>query len=159
PVADFLVDKSEYVLGIESAGNPKPRKPEDLRHRLGLFQASVRRARDATNSPALAAVAAFLESENERARAASSVTAAGFASNDLFAFEYRGHLVNGLPAAREYFSRARRVATQDGVQCLICGAVVAPVEKHPAVKIPGGTTSGIAMVSFNSDAFESYALE
>ena len=41
---------------------------------------------------------------------------------------------------------------------LICGATAVPVDKHPAVKIPGGTTSGIALVSFNSDAFESYGL-
>lgn len=158
-IPDFLVDKSEYVLGIQPAGLPKPRKPEDLADRLRLFRESVQRALDATRSPALAALNDFLGNESERERAVAQVTDFGYAANDLFAFEYRGQLIHDLPEIRRYFSESRRPTDSEGVQCLICGSVNPPVEKHPAVRIPGGTTSGIALVSFNSDAFESFGLE
>jgi CRISPR-associated protein Csd1 len=154
-VADFLVDKSEYVLGVEPDGK---RSADDLRVRLGLFLRSVREAREATGNLALAAVEAFVESGEERGSAVGRVLAEGYKSNDLFAFEYHGRLVHELPEVREYFSRSRRAGTAGGVQCLICGSTAPPVKKHPAVRIPGGTTSGIALVSFNSDAFESYGL-
>ncbi len=154
-VADFLVDKSEYVLGIEPDGK---RTEEELRIRLGLFRASARKASAAVQSPALAAVAAFLDSDAERERAIERVNVEGYRSNDLFAFRAGGQLVHELPEVQEYFSRMRRKTSGAGVQCLVCGAKAAPVDKHPGVKVPGGTTSGIALVSFNSGAFESYGL-
>ena len=155
PVADFLVDKSEYVLGVEPDGK---RNGADLKDRMLLFQSSVSKAFEATGVPALAVVEAFLKSDDERGRAAARVSSTGYASNDLFAFEYRGTLVHELPEIREYFSRVRRASADSGTQCLICGTVASPVDKHPTVKIPGGSTSGIAVVSFNSEAFESYGL-
>ena len=66
--------------------------------------------------------------------------------------------MHALPEVQAYFSRSRGRAGGQSAQCLLCGAAAAPVDKHPPVKIPGGTTSGIALVSFNSDAFESYGL-
>lgn len=157
--ADFLVDKSEYVLGIQPDDVAKPRKPEELAARMGLFRDSVRRAFDATGVPALLALSDFLGNEEERGQAAAQLSASGYSANDLFAFEYRGEFIHEVPELRKYFSESRRPANENGVQCLICGLVAAPVEKHPAVRVPGGTTSGIAMVSFNSDAFESFGLE
>jgi CRISPR-associated protein Csd1 len=154
-VADFLVDKSEYVLGVEPDGK---RSPENLRRRLDLFRQSVREAREATGSPALVAVEAFLGNDDERRRVVERISPAGYASNDLFAFQYRGQLVHELPDVQAYFSRSRRPTAEGGAQCLVCGNNGALAEKHPPVKIPGGTTSGIALVSFNSDAFESYGL-
>jgi CRISPR-associated protein Csd1 len=154
-VADFLVDKSEYVLGVEPDGK---RSEEDLTVRRELFLAAVRAASVAVPSPSLAAVALFLESPEERRLAIDKLAADGYKSNDLFAFEHNGRLVHELPEARTHFSSFRRAPKGEGAQCLICGSTAAMAEKHPAVKIPGGTTSGIALVSFNSDAFESYGL-
>lgn len=155
PSADFLVDKSEYVLGIEPDGK---RSPDDLKLRRKLFRTSVQAAATATNSRELSAVADFLGNETEITKAGDCVSAQGYASNDLFAFEYRGRLVHDLAEVQNYFSRSRRTSSADGAQCLICGATSAPVDKHPLVKVPGGTTSGVALVSFNSGAFESYGL-
>lgn len=159
-VADFLVDKSEYILGVEP---DQKRSASDLAARLELFRQSVRDAQQSPPIPALAAVSAFLASDEERGRAVERISADGYKSNDLFAFEYEGKLIHELPEVQAYFSRFRRRPKQakgkvKGAQCLICGSIAAPVEKHPVVKIPGGTTSGIALVSFNSDAFESYGL-
>lgn len=153
PVADFLVDKSEYVLGIEPDSK---RSEEDLALRLNKFRKPIRDAFQATSEKALTAIDAFLSSDEERQKVIERVNAEGYKSNDLFAFEYQGTLVHELPEIRQYFSLMRRAAIKDGAQCLICGMVAPPVDKHPTVRIPGGTTSGIAMVSFNSDAFESY---
>ena len=66
--------------------------------------------------------------------------------------------VHDAPEIQEYYSRSRRRSAEGGKQCLICGVMAVAVDKHPAVKIPGGTSSGIALMSFNSDAFESYGL-
>lgn len=152
-VADFLVDKSEYVLGAE----PDGQRPEsDLTIRRELFRQSVMDAQTATGARALAAVSGFLSNDEERRRAIEQVSAAGYRSNDLFAFEHDGGLVHENLEVQEYFSRSRRKDGGEGAQCLICGSAGVPVDKHPSVKIPGGTTSGIALVSFNSDAFESY---
>lgn len=154
-VADFLVNKSEYVLGIEPDGK---RSESDLATRRGLFRQRVQDAARVTGEVGLNATAAFLASDEERRRAVEALPADGYKSNDLFAFECDGQLVHDLPEVQRYFSHIRRSVAKEGAQCLICGTTAAPVDKHPAVKIPGGTTSGIALVSFNSDAFESYGL-
>ena len=153
--ADFLVDKSEYVLGIEPDGK---RQPQELQKRRELFRESVNGAYTKTALPALATVVAFLCNDEELGRAQAKVSAQGYLSNDLFAFEVGGEIVHELPAVQEYFSRTRGAGGDTGVQCLICGTVAAPVDKHPLVKVPGGSTSGVALVTFNSDAFESFGL-
>ena len=154
-VADFLVDKSEYVLGVEP---DEKRSVSDLAVRLELFRQSVLDAQQSPPVPALMAVSDFLCSDEERGRVVERISADGYKSNDLFAFEYEGRLVHELPEVQAYFSRFRRrakggkgaKAKAGSAQCLICGTTATPVDKHPAVKIPGGTTSGIALVSFNS---------
>jgi len=154
--ADFLVDKSEYVLGIEPE---EKRSEKDLLLRRTLFESSVKQALDATGAAPLLALTRFLSNDEERHRAISQISAEGYKSNDLFAFECGGRLVHELPEVQEYFSRSRRGTLSAGSQCLVCGSRAASVDKHPSIRIPGGTTSGIALVSFNSDAFESYGLE
>jgi CRISPR-associated protein Csd1 len=156
---DFLVDKSEYVLGVcRQEQLPKPRKPTDLAKRSGLFRAAVAAAYDSTGLAPLKAVIDFLSDREERERCAAAAEAEGYKNNDLFAFRYQGGLVHDIPEVQAYFSSWRGSSTEPGVQCLVCGRTRAPVDKHPGVRVPGGTTSGIALVSFNSDAFESFGL-
>lgn len=156
---DFLVDKSEYVLGVcRQEQLPKPRGPEDLAKRSGLFRAAVTAAYDSTGIAPLKAVIDFLTDTEERGRCAAAAEAEGYKNNDLFAFHYQGDLVHDIPALQEYFSAWRASSTEPGVQCLVCGRTRAPVDKHPGIRVPGGTTSGVALVSFNSDAFESFGL-
>jgi len=153
--ADFLVDKSEYVMGVHPEGT---RSEEELAERLGLFRESVAAANEGAPCAGLAAVLAFLDDVGERQKAIAQVSSDGYVSNDLFAFEYRGGFVHDVPAVREYFSKMRRAAPVDSMQCLICGARTTPIRKHPLVKVRGGSTSGVAIVSFNADAFESFGL-
>lgn len=150
------MDKSEYVLGVEPDGE---RSEDDLAARARLFQEAVQNAHDTTGVEALAAVGAFLTNDYERRRAVQRISTDGYKSNDLFAFAFRGHLVHDIPEVREYFSQTRHAGPKGGVQCLVCGSVAMPAKKHPSVRVPTGSPSGgIALVSFNSDAFESYGL-
>jgi CRISPR-associated protein Csd1 len=80
----------------------------------------------------------------------------GFAANDLIAFRYLGNWVHDEVNVREYFSSTRSTSNSQRLQCLICGVEETPVDKHPQIQVPGGGSSGIALVSFNASAFESY---
>jgi CRISPR-associated protein Csd1 len=156
-VADFLVDKSEYVLGIESGVKQKTSKPGELIKRRTLFSEGIQRAADELNCAELTAVALFLQSEFELGRCRHDLGGSEYASNDLFAFEVQGCLVHEIPAVQSYFSCLRQARHNEGVrQCLVCGELRPVVDKHPGIRLRGGTTSGVALVSFNSDAFESY---
>lgn len=149
--ADFLVDKADYVLGIG------PSSEESLAVRSKLFREAVEQAHAATGSAELEAVVRFLGDFEQRKRAAE--LAGEFASNDLFAFEVEGRLVHDVPAVKGYFSASRHRVKPGGAQCSICGNKGDIARKHPSVQVPGGTTSGVAVVSFNSRAFESYGRE
>ena len=154
--AEFLVDKSEYVLGVDPDGTQSEAK---LQERLGLFRDSIANAYQATRLDAVGAIQGFLGSEEQRQRAVDALKVDGYKSNDLFAFECAGRLVHELTEVQQYYSTLRRSGAEGGAQCLACGRQATPVKKHPSVKVPGGSTSGVALVSFNSDAFESYGLE
>lgn len=151
--ADFLVDKSEYVLGIEPEGK---RSPEKLAARCQLFLEQVQRAAADTAYRELQAVGRFLESNAERALCTAQLEQAGYKPNDLFAFECQGRMAHECAGVPEYFSRSRREKAAATAQCLICGRDEVLVDKHPAIKVPGGSASGVALVSFNSQAHESY---
>jgi CRISPR-associated protein Csd1 len=158
-VADFLVDKSEYVLGVCHQDKlAKPRKPEELAKRRALFRDAIDEACQATGAPSLMAVGGFLRNQEELDRCASEADAGGYKNNDLFALSYLDRLVHDYPEVQAYFSGSRGKTTGAGVPCLVCGSQRAPVDKHPGVKLPGGVSSGVALVSFNSNAFESYGL-
>jgi len=156
---DFLVDKSEYVLGIcRQEQLQKPRKAEVLAKRQRLFRDALVAAHEHTGLGSLKAVIDFLADGEERGRCAAAVHAVGYKNNDLFAFRYHSELVHDIPEVQGYFSRWRARSTELSAQCLVCGQTRAPVDKHRGIRVPGGTTSGVALVSFNSDAFESFGL-
>src|SRR5205807_5144623 len=117
-IPDFLVDKSEYVLGVEPHGK---RKPEDLKRRRALFAGLVRTAAEQLNSAELKSVFQFLDSEAERSRCTEDLTRQRYAANDLFAFEVNGRLVHDVPAVQEYFSGIRQLQANRVRQCLVCG--------------------------------------
>ncbi|MBS1828154.1 MAG: type I-C CRISPR-associated protein Cas8c/Csd1 [Acidobacteria bacterium] len=151
---DFLVDKSEYVFGVEPDGK---RKPEKLKIRFELFRDSIHRARAATGHPSLNAVGSFLDSPAAREECLRRAVEEKYKSNDLFCFEVDGEFVHDLPELRSYWSSNQAQAqTSTTTQCVLCGNDRAPVEKHATVKLIGGSTSGVPLVSFNKGAFESY---
>ncbi len=160
--AFFLFDKAEYVFGLDPEPDPaKRREPAKLAARAALFRQKVTDCLAATGDPGVAAVARLLE----RAAAGEVVVTLpeGCVGNDLFAFVYApdvDQLVTTRPAVRAYWQEQRREkgSRQEAThRCLVSGRPCAPVDKHPPLKnVPGGTTSGVALISANSNAFESY---
>jgi len=155
----FLFDKAEYVFGLDPDDK---RPPAKLANRFALFREKVDACLESTADPGVRAVAALLariETGDEEITLPE-----GCATNDLFAFVYAPDedlLVHQRPAVRKYWKTLRAAAGGDGagdtVRCLVSGEPCVPVGKHPQLKnVPGGSTSGIALVSFNSNAFESY---
>ncbi len=157
--ADFLIDKSEYVLGIEPDGK---RAADELNKRRGLFLDQMRAAAQATSLEELTAAVRFLESESERAGCIAALEVDGYASNDLFTFKVDGELLHSHPTVRSYWAalaETKENAAESTLrQCTVCGQLRPPVDKHDALQIPGGVTSGVGLVTFNSAAFEKYGL-
>jgi CRISPR-associated protein Csd1 len=156
--ASFLADKAEYVLGQDPAGL---RAADKLATRFHLFRQRAEDCLAATGDEGVRAVCGFLEKLGRRE--IDVPLPEGCASNDLFAFVYAediDRLVTARPAVQDYWRSLRALPAGDaaGVQrCLVSGRLAPPVDKMPGIKnVPGGTTSGVALVSFNSSAFESY---
>jgi len=156
--AFLLFDKAEYVLGRDPAGK---RAEKQLKERSQLFRDRVTACANTTKDEAAKAVSDFLE------------TVAGgqavvelpdeCSTNDLFTFAYAPDddaLVLDRQAVRTYWKdlRSEDVGTADETTlCLVSGKESAASELFPLIKkVPGGSTSGVALVSFNSNAFESY---
>jgi CRISPR-associated protein Csd1 len=178
--AEFLVDKAEYVFGIDPAGN---RPKAELVERKNLFVSFIDSAiQKAPMSAGLRAVRAFLDETPPRdlqnlfvAESASQRAAA----NSLFAFVYEPdggvNCVHDEPAIKAFFtdwfaehgqmrtgkSHAGRREVARG-QCLVTGKQdVQLAELHPKPKgIPPVrvTGRGAPLTSTNLPAFESYRL-
>lgn len=156
--AYFLYDKAEYVLGIDPKGE---RKVEKLRKRAGLFKEKVKLCLDETNDEAVRSVYNFLSKTDlvEKAK----ILPEDCAPNDLFAFVYDPDvdvLVTERQSVASYWRnlRERVVGTHEqNLRCLVSGEHCESTGFFPSIKkVPGGTSSGVAFVSFNSNAFESY---
>jgi hypothetical protein len=98
-VPDFLVDKSEYVLGVEPDDK---RSAEDLRTRRDLFADLLRGASESAGSSAGNTVAAFLSNDAERERCAIELAERGYAGNDLFTFRVNGDFLHDDEALRSW---------------------------------------------------------
>ena len=158
--ADFLVDKSEYVLGVEPDGK---REAVVLERRRKLFWRSLQDAVAATSSNVGLAVVEFLVNNADRMQCIAELEEAGYASNDLFTFDVDNELLHEDEALRSWWTGPPVVHGAPGEgnlhQCLLCGQRRSPVGKHHSTLIPGGVTAGVPLVTFNSAAFEKYGLE
>lgn len=137
----------------------------ELEKRKTAFAELIQAAEEKTKDVGLKAVRLFLESILEPDNDIDipiDITA-----NALFGFIYEpdiDQLVHQRPAVIEYWGQYRaqtgkQIANdQSRFNCLVTGAPCIPVDKHPLIKVPGGTPSGVALVTFNDNAFESYGL-
>jgi CRISPR-associated protein Csd1 len=159
--AFFLCDKAEYALGLDPETDPKKRRaPDKVALRFALFRDQIGACLEATQDVGVRAVWTLLENI---AAAKESVTVPPECSpGDLFAFVYAPEadsLVHERPAVRSYWKAQRQLDQDAGatVPCLITGEPAGDPVNFPLLKkVPGGTPSGVALVSFNSPAFESY---
>ena len=158
--AFFLFDKAEYAFGADPEKDPAKRRPvAKLAARCALFRERVRECLEATGDEAVGAVLSLLE-ELAAGRAAVELPP-DCAVNDLFAFSFatEDRLLTERPKVRAYWKSLRRQASAEGgrVRCLVTGTLGPPVARHTVLKyVPGATSSGVPLVSFNQRAFESY---
>ncbi|SDF84060.1 type I-C CRISPR-associated protein Cas8c/Csd1 [Sporolituus thermophilus] len=150
----LLADTADYVLGGET-GERGAQKHEE-------FVKLVRECAQATGMGQVQAVAAFYEKK------------AGGCFDDIFAnanIDLKDRLVFRMapdvcyvtdwPMVQQWWAaRLGSGRTAGNFTCIVCGQPCQPVDRHPIQikSIPGGQSSGMAIVSANSNAFESYGL-
>ena len=153
-LAEFLVDKPEYVLGLGEEDAAR------MERRRRLFADDVRAAAQDSGCAEAGSVVQFLDSAEARAACVQKLSESGYASNDLLCFRRGSVYLHDLDAMKGHW-RERSEAKEGYVaQCLVCGAMATMERLHPNIKgLSGASTSGVPIVSFNAAAFESYGLE
>ncbi len=152
-IAFFLWDKPEFLLGVTL--NDKKVEIADLPFRA--FRARHVDLIGASLDKGLQAVVKFLKNwDPKKFSEDSRFTPEMLNSN--FTFKLEGDL--GIIAEREAATEIWRLYwdTQKNPvqrQCLIRGEIGSLAETHPMLKVPGGQTSGVAIVTYNESAYES----
>ncbi len=166
--AEFLVDKAEYVFGVDPKGE---RSEEKIAIRRSLFRKSVEEAvKMVPLSAGLRAVLAFLErdvpTELQELLTVEKEANKLERSGALFGFVYEPDggvgCVHDEPAVKAYFRGKLDAEASDRGQCLVTGRADVPLTRlHAQPKgIPpkSKTKGGVPLTSVNADAFKSYGL-
>lgn len=157
--SNFLWDSSTYILGVDTKGNPQ-RSLECFKACKALHHEVL----DGVASPTARAVRAFFthwDPEDISEHPAFQECVEDVISGVNLTFRYHGELVCEDTDIRQAWQNHYDVPG-DGPEmtCLITGKK-GPIELvHPAIKgVPGGQSSGTALVSFNAPSFCSYGHE
>ena len=162
-LAFFAVDKAEYALGFDPAGKrPKPK----LRTRLDLFRAPIRECAKDTGDAGAEAVADLLERVRKEGlgELIDFTAAETLEPNHMLAFRVGDTILHEREAVRDWW-RARHIAAQEAADetdqaprpCLVTGTEITAPPLVPQIKsVPGGSAMGVALISFNNPAYESY---
>jgi len=148
----LIADTVAFVLGIA----PEDRRVE-TKH--AAFKALVRRCREETADPDVAAVDTFLSQWDPAAPLSADLAA--MTPADLVTFRVGERMPTDNPDVQAFWARSARPAPEEGAnvaECLVTG-LVGPIESSlPGMlkRIPGGQSSGVALISANAVAFESY---
>lgn len=160
--AKLLADNGEYVLCKAREDADK----NDVLKRNKAFIELVKKAVDATSEQAVQAVLKFYENMNPPEVAMPEA----FDPSQNLTFRVNGILPINLPSVQKFWAQYaestgsnedKSAEAKDVMQCLICGEEKPAVRRLPfkIKRIPNGQTSGMALISANSPAFESYGLE
>ena len=169
-LAEFLVDKAEYVFGIDPEGKANPSRCAERR---GLFLEGVRSAADTLQNPtAFRALATFLESdapdEISDLLACETEAERKQRAGALFAFVYEPDggvaCIHDHDSVRDYLVSKSNTATDSLTgQCLVTGEMNVPLARlHGSPKgIPpiSQTKRGVPITTTNDAAQRSYGLE
>ncbi len=152
--AKLLAENGEYVFGIpKKSRTEKQKKKVPLRHNAFLEQ--VKECADATHEPAVEAVFRFLRNLDVEKLPLPDDFDAGM----NLTFRVEGEMPVDLPAVRNFWAQKASRAS-GAMQCLICGEERPPAKrlayKFKRKHIPNGQQSGMALISANLPAFESY---
>lgn len=156
---DFLVENAKYVFGLSTPD--KPFSAEEGAEKSGWFRKDVRACAEGTGDGGACAVLALLD--RVAAGALKIQLPAECKSNDLFAFVFAPDTdvpVHERESIKTYWRKVRRerdAGTGVSVRCLVTGLEFSGAPLVRMVKgVPGASSAGGALVSFNKGAFESH---
>ena len=160
--ASFFVDNAKYVFGLST--KDKKFSAKEGREKAAVFRKLIAECAAQTGDQGADAVLRFLEDvAQDRVRVTLDDRCN---SNDLFAFIVspdNDRLVHQHDLIRDFWKQKREAAGSEEVPasiCLVSGKPTQTDHLFPLIhKVPGGTTSGVALVSFNKSAFKSYGWE
>ncbi len=150
----LLADNAEYTLGVAKPES----KPDRVEARHASYVELVRRCVESTQDADIEAIANFLD-----AHADGLEVPPDFDRGGAITFRVSGRFVADSMAVQAFWAREHEPSDGAGapvMQCVVCGNE-RPVLKRLQAKlkrIPGGQSSGTALISANADAFESYGL-
>lgn len=151
----LLADNGEYVLGVSRASSKPARVADAHSQFVELVEVCAREIAE----PRVEAVASFLR-EWELVEDDASLPD-GFDPGDTLTFRVDGVFPVDLGSVREFWAAYTTGGDAPVMTCLVTG-LEGPVEARLPVKIkgvPGGQTSGTALVSANAEAFTHYGLK
>ena len=160
--AQFLVDNAQYVFGMVAPDSTA--KPARVQECFQDFRTTSSKCAEQTSDIGATAVAKFIESI-----ATNQVTVPWnpeWEPNHLFAFALSHEPdvpVHLRSAVMDYWRKQRQAKPTSGTasfRCLVTGQPVAEPGLFPLIKrVPGGSSSGVGLVSFNASAFLSHGWE
>jgi CRISPR-associated protein Csd1 len=154
----LLADKADYTLGFVSERSKPERVAESHRQYLEMLE----RCEASTGEPTVHAVRLFLGSEPLNQLDLPQ----DFDPGALITFRVDGIFPVDLPAIQAFWAAEKDPGADPDkpptvTQCLVCGQerAVLPSLQGNIKRVPGGQTSGTAIVSANAGAFLSYDLD
>jgi CRISPR-associated protein Csd1 len=157
----LAADDIAYVLGVGPWTPNKPADRDKSERHFAAFVKLIERAASTTGDEALAACARFYASPAELEKARSALSAAK--PGTIVALSVEGPLVD-RPQVQTFWREHYQAAFAERMEgnfgeCLITARLgpIAPThEKIKGVSNLGGQASGVALMSFDTDAFCSY---
>lgn len=144
----LLADKLTYTWGL-----PEDHKRAGQEH--AAYLDLLERCAVETGNPDVAVVLEYLRDWRARTPDFPEIQ-----PDELTTFTVEGRYLVDDPDVRRFWAREAGGAGDEGTpgQCLVCGRETCVVDRLPVtVKgIPNGQSSGVALVSANASAFESY---
>lgn len=150
----LFADKADYTLAYQDAES----KPERVKACHAAYREIVTRCATVTQEPAINAIQTFLDTVPlEQLKLGDDFDPSGFIT-----FRVAGVFPAELPSVQAFWAAEHDPATSGApvMQCVVCGQTRPVLERwQKKIKgIPGGQPSGTALISANSDAFESHGL-
>jgi CRISPR-associated protein Csd1 len=147
-------DNGGYVLGRAAKG----KKSERVQQQHDAFKQLVAECHQQLQLPETRAVHEFYQHHFAKLQVPDDYDPA-----ETVAFRVNGQWVIDLPAVQQFwaeYAKSNYNLLGAPMECLVCGQVKPALRAHylPIKGIPGGQSSGMALVSINSNAFESYRL-
>jgi CRISPR-associated protein Csd1 len=151
----LLADKADYTLGIGGEGA----RPDRVAACHAAYMDVLTRCAEQTQAPEVRAVLRFLQDDPVK----NLELPDDFDPGALITFRVEETFVVDLPSVRAFWARQHASDAEDAtiMQCIVCGQERPVLDRlQGKIKgVPGGQTSGTAIISANADAFESYGLE